>query len=309
MSQPPDTGTSTPPHCYRHPDRETYVACQRCARPICPDCMHSASVGFQCPECIKEGAKSTRSGRTAYGGLRPGDASVTSGALIAINAVVWLAVLATGGNSSRLLNWLVLRTQGLCFSPVTGASDVNGLSCPAGTLHPGVVDGAYWQVLTSAFTHVQVWHIGFNMLALWVLGPQLELAIGRFRFLALYFISALAGSALVLWLGPEYSFGGTLGASGAIFGLMGALGIVALKVGGDIRGVLTWIGINFAFTFLVANISWQGHLGGFLAGTAIGAILVYAPRGPRRTTVQVAGMSAVAAVVVVAIVARIAMLS
>jgi membrane associated rhomboid family serine protease len=143
------------------------------------------------------------------------------------------------------------------------------------------------------------------LLALWVLGPQLELTVGRLRFLALYFISGLAGSAMVLWATPEYSFGGTLGASGAIFGLMGALAVVALKVGGDVRGILTWIGINFFLTFAIAHISWQGHLGGFVAGTLVGAILVYAPRGPRRTPIQVAGTSAVALVVIAAILARI----
>jgi len=226
--------------------------------------------------------------------------------LIALNVAVWIGVLADGGNGSRVLDFLVLRTQGMCQSPVI-PFDVAQSACDAGggTWLPGVVDGAYWQVLTSMFSHVSPVHIGFNMLALWVLGPQLELAIGRVRFLALYFVSGLAGSALVLWLGPEYAYGGTLGASGAIFGLMGALAVVALKVGGDVRGILTWIGINFFLTFAIANISWQGHLGGFVAGSAIGAILVYAPRGPQRTPVQVAGTSAVALVVVAAIVARI----
>jgi membrane associated rhomboid family serine protease len=273
--------------------------------------MRPAAVGFQCPECVKEGARSTRAGRTAYGGLRPTDASRTSMVLIALNVGVWIAVLATGGQSGRLLDWLVLRTQALCFVPGGGGADVGRSVCEraGGDYLPGVVDGAYWQLVTSMFSHVQPWHIGFNMLALWVLGPQLELAVGRVRFLALYLVSGLAGGALVLWLGPEYSLGGTLGASGAIFGLMGALGVVALKVGGDVRGVLTWIGINFVFTFLIANISWQGHVGGFLAGTAIGAILVYAPRGPRRTALQALGISAVALVVLGAIVARIVQLS
>jgi membrane associated rhomboid family serine protease len=271
--------------------------------------MRPAAVGFQCPECIKEGAKSTRSGRTAYGGLRPTDASVTSGVLIALNVAVWIAVLATGGAASRVLDWLVLRPQGLCLTSA-GAFDSDGLSCQAGaTLLPGFVDGAYWQLLTSMFSHLAIWHIGFNMLALWVLGPQLEVAVGRLRFLALYFVSGLAGGALVLWAGPEYTAGGTLGASGAIFGLMGALAVIALKVGGDVRGVLTWIGINFALTFLIGNISWQGHLGGFLAGSAIGAVLVFAPRGPRRTPAQALGTAAITVVVVGAILARVVSLS
>src|SRR5207342_1251047 len=119
--QPAGTGVPT---CYRHPDREAHIRCQRCDRVICPDCMRPAAVGFQCPECVKEGAKATRSGRTAYGGLRPSDASVTSGVLIALNAAVWLAVLVTGGGSSRVLDWLVLRTQALCLVP-GGAGDVS----------------------------------------------------------------------------------------------------------------------------------------------------------------------------------------
>jgi membrane associated rhomboid family serine protease len=310
LTQPQAPEGAGVPTCYRHPDREAHIRCQRCNRVICPDCMRPAAVGFQCPECVKEGAKSTRSGRTAYGGLRPTDASRTSAVIIALNVAVWIAVLATGGSSSRLLDWLVLRTQGFCYIPGASVLESHGLSCPQGsTSYPGVVDGAYWEVVTSMFTHVQLWHIGFNMFALWVLGPQLELAVGRVRFLALYLVSGLAGSALVLWAAPEYSFGGTLGASGAIFGLMGALVIVVLKVGGDLRGVLTWIAINFVFTFVVSGISWQGHVGGFVAGTAIGAVLVYAPRGPRRTAVQVLGTSAIALVVVGAIVVRVATLS
>lgn len=297
------------PTCYRHPDREAHIRCQRCNRVICPDCMRPAAVGFQCPECVKEGARATRAGRTAYGGLRPTDASLTSGVLIALNVAVWLAVVVTGGNASRLLDYLVLRTQGVCLSS-SAVTTSEGLACPGGgRLLPGVADGAYWELLTSMFSHVQLWHIGFNMLALWVLGPQLELAVGRLRFLALYLVSGLAGGALVLWATPSTSFAGTLGASGAIFGLMGALAVVALKVGGDLRSVATWIGINFLFTFLIANISWQGHLGGFLAGTAIGAILVYAPRGPRRTSVQALGVTAVTLLVLGAIAARIAQLS
>ena len=193
-----------------------------------------------------------------------------------------------------------LRPEGFCLF-AGGFTEATGLSCAdGGQLVPGVADGAYWQLVTSMFTHVSIVHIGFNMLALWVLGPQLELAVGRVRFLALYFLSGLAGSALVYW-GDR----GALGASGAIFGLMGALLIVAIKARGDVRGILTWIGLNFVITFVFVNaISWEGHLGGFVGGTAIGAILVYAPRGPRRTTVQVAGLVAVAVVIAVAIVAR-----
>jgi membrane associated rhomboid family serine protease len=306
VSQPPLSPETEVPTCYRHPGREAHIRCQRCNRIICPDCMRPAAVGFQCPSCVAEGAKTTRSGRTAYGGLRPTDASITSMVLIAVNVGVWIAILATGGNGSRLLDYLALRTQALCQVPGSGGADVSQAVCEraGGTYLPGVADGAYWQLVTSMFTHVQMLHIGFNMLALWVLGPQLELAVGRARFLALYFLSGLAGSALVYWLAPEYTLGGTIGASGAIFGLMGALVIVVLKVGGDVRGIMTWVGINFVITFVLSGISWQGHVGGFVCGVVTGAILVYAPRGPRRTAIQVGGLVAVGLVIAAAIVLR-----
>ncbi len=302
MSQPagppdePDQPAPAAPVCYRHPDRETHIRCQRCERPICPDCMRQAPVGFQCPECVRQGARETRSARTAYGGIRSADPTLTSRVLVVANAAVWVLIVATGAAASVWVDRLALNPLVACTEAAFGR-------CVA--THDGVALGSWWQPLTSAFTHVQVLHIGFNMLALWVLGPQLELAIGRLRFLALYFISGLAGSAMVLWFGPEYTLGGTLGASGAIFGLLGALGVLALKVGGDVRSILIWIGINFVFTFTVANISWQGHLGGFIAGAAIGAVLVFAPRGRRRTAVQLGGTAAIAVAVLAAIVLRI----
>ena len=307
MTHPPTPETGVPT-CYRHPGRESYIRCQRCDRTICPDCMRDASVGFQCPDCVAEGQKATRSGRTAYGGLRPTNAGLTSFVLIGINIAVWVAVLATGGSASRLVDYLALRAKGLCWTS-GGGFDVSQQLCTSrgGEWLPGVSDGAYWQLLTSAFTHVEPWHIAFNMLALYVLGPQLELAIGRARFLALYLLSALTGSALVYWASPEFQ--ATLGASGAIFGLMGALLVVVHKVGGDYRTVLTWVAINFVFTFLfVGRISWQGHLGGFLGGALVAAVIVYAPRGPRRTLVQVSGMAAIGALTALAIVLRSAAL-
>jgi len=165
----------------------------------------------------------------------------------------------------------------------------------------GVSDGAYWQLMTSAFTHVQVWHIGFNMLALWVLGPQLELALGRVRFLALYLLSALTGSVAVYWFSATNS--STVGASGAIFGLMGALLVIAYKVRGDVQQIMIWIGINAVLTFTVSDISWQGHLGGFLGGVAIAGLLAYAPR-ERRTVIQVAGLVGLTLVMLVAVAVR-----
>ena len=280
--------------------------------------MRDAAVGFQCKNCIADGAKQTRSGRTAYGGQRPRNPHLTSGILTGISAFVFLLIQSTGANNSRWIERLALLPTGRCVDDdLGGAYDVTSQtacnfieSVQTGThttWFPGVADGAYWQLGTSMFTHVAVWHIAFNLLALWQLGPQLEVAFGRARFLGLYLLSGLMGSAFVYWFSAENS--ATLGASGALFGLMGALLIVAHKVGGDTRTILGWIGINFVITVLAASfISWQGHLGGFIGGVALAAAIVYAPR-TNRALWQYAALGAMAVFIVVAIVARTVMLS
>ncbi len=311
MSDPASPSpTEAVPTCYRHPGREAYIRCQRCGRVICPDCMRDSAVGFQCPECVKEGAKTTRSGRTAYGGLRPTNAAITSIVIIGLNVLIWLMVTVSGGKGSKLVDALSLIPVGRCDSLRSSGAYYPGIGSEAvcsaiptgdGLWHPGVADGAYWQLLSSTFMHVEIWHIGFNMLALWVLGPQLELAIGRARFIALYFLSAFAGSALVLWAAPTNS--STLGASGAVFGLMAALLVLAFKVGGSYQQILMWIGINAVLTFSF-GFSWQGHLGGFLGGLAVAVVLVYAPRR-HRVQVQAAGLTAIGLVIATAIAAGI----
>jgi membrane associated rhomboid family serine protease len=300
------------PTCYRHPGRETYIRCQRCGKPICPDCMRNAAVGFQCPDCVAEGHQNTRQARTAYGGLRTTRHGVVSLTLIGINVAVWLLVLVTGASTSPWVERLALIPRGQC-SPRTGfwypgvPSEALCQVHPGATWYAGVATGAPWQLVTSMFTHVEVWHIGFNMLALWFLGPQLEMVLGRVRFLGVYLLSGLVGSAAVYWLSPPAT--ATLGASGAIFGLMGALLVLALKVGADPSQILIWIGINFALTFFAgAGISWQGHLGGFVGGIVLASILAYAPRN-NRTAWQAGGFACVAVLVAVALIARTAALT
>jgi membrane associated rhomboid family serine protease len=246
--------------------------------------MRSAAVGFQCPSCVKEGSRSTRQARTPYGGQRVGDPRLTSFVLIGLNALVWLAIAATGGSSSGLVDLLALL-------PDSARQLENGQV----TVVQGVDDGAWWQLVTSMFTHVELLHIGFNMLALYFLGPMLEAVLGRARFVALYLVSGLCGSAAVVLLSAPNSQ--TVGASGAIFGLMGALAVVATKVGGQLQPILMWLGLNLVFTFTVAGISWQGHLGGLVGGAVLGAAMVYAPR-KHRSLVQ---WSAVALVLVLAL--------
>lgn len=267
--------------------------------------MRSAAVGFQCPDCVKSGSRETRSGRTAYGGQRSANPALTSQVLIVLNVAVWIAIVATGSRSSDLINRLALIPGGRCegaggvYYPGIGESRCVGSNV---TWVDGVASGAPWQLVTSMFTHVDVWHIGFNMLALWFLGPQLEAAIGRGRYLALYFGSGLAGSALVYLAADQDS--STLGASGAIFGLMAGLLVIAFKVRGDVQSIMVWIGLNAAITVVGRGfISWQGHLGGFLGGLALMVIIAYAPR-ERRTWWQLAGFALVGIVVFGTIAAR-----
>lgn len=303
--------------CYRHTGREAHITCQRCGRNICPDCMVPASVGFQCPECVNRGAKETRQAKGAYGGARSTNPALTSWVLIGINVAVWLLVRTTGGHGSSWVDRLALLGQGRCVDPTNAgmyypnhgseqACTTLGGSSYATEWVPGVADGAAWQLVTSMFTHVDLMHIGFNMLALWFLGPQLEAAIGRVRFLALYLGAGLTGSAVVYWLSsPDAQ---TLGASGSVFGLMAALLVVSLKVGADPSPLLVWIGINVFITVTNrGSISWEGHLGGFLGGLAIIAMIVYSPKR-HRTWWQFTGMGVLLVAVLVAVVARTAVL-
>lgn len=240
--------------------------------------MTPGAVGFQCPECVHEGRKQTRQGVLPYGGERSRDPRLTSMVLIAVNALVWVATIVFKG---RAINLLAITPAGTCIQGnyIVSATQAQ---CLAGNLEwvPGVGSGAWWQVLTSAFTHIEVWHIFVNMFSLWILGPQLEQVFGRLRFLAIYLVSAVAGSALIMWFAhPNQS---TLGASGAIFGLLGAILLVAHKHGGAVQQILMILGINVVITVLGGSfISWQGHLGGFLGGAAVTAALMYLPKSQR----------------------------
>jgi membrane associated rhomboid family serine protease len=280
--QPPEPqpGSSAVPHCYRHPDRETYIKCQRCGKPICPQCMNQAAVGFQCPDCVAEARSAAPRPRTAYGGVaRRGDNAVTL-TLIGLNLAMFVAIQVTGGTGSQLL----LET----------------------VLFPGQVAlGEWWRLVTSTFVHVDLFHIFFNMFALWIFGPGLEQLLGRTRFIALYLLSGLAGSVAVHLLSSPGT--PTLGASGAVFGLLGAALVVTVRRGYDASWLLGLLGINLLFTFLAPNISWQGHLGGLVGGLLMGAALAWAP--PRhRVLVHTLAFAAVFALCLVLIYVRSAQL-
>ena len=294
--------------CYRHPDRPTYIRCQRCGRPICGDCMISAAVGFQCPDCVSEFAKQTRQHEGPYGGTRSANPRLTTIVLIAINVAVWALILVVGDALTGLLS---LQPGGICLSatdPTRWYPDATTAArcvLAGGAWQAGVASGAWWQVLTSAFTHVAPMHLGMNMISLWFLGPPMEAALGRARFLAVYLLSALTASAAVMWFAESTTQ--TLGASGAVFGLIGSLVVVGLKVKADLRIAFIWLGINLAFTFLNPGISWQGHIGGLVGGLAATAIIVYAPRKDR-SRIQWAGLAGLAVLTIIAIVVRAAQL-
>jgi membrane associated rhomboid family serine protease len=269
----PSTPQATPT-CYRHPDRATYVRCARCNRYICPECMNDAAVGHQCAECVGAGAKTVRQPRTSFGGREYGAKPVVTYGLIAINVLMFVLQNVSADLQSELV----------LFSPA-------------------VADGELYRLLTSAFLHYGTTHLLFNMWALYVVGPPLEMWLGRLRFGALYVLSALGGSVLVYLLS---SLGAqTAGASGAVFGLFGATFVVGKRLNLDVKWVIGLIAINLAFTFVIPlissqNISWQGHIGGLVTGALVAAAYAYAPR-ERRTLFQVSVSVAILAVFVLLI--------
>jgi membrane associated rhomboid family serine protease len=263
-----------PAVCYRHPNREAHIRCVRCERRICPDCMIPASVGFQCPECVKAGNSSVRRATTVFGGRVTDDPGWVSKVLIAVNVVAYVLQQAVDGFTVRFF-------------------DLGAL--PPGDPVVGVASGEYYRLITSAFLHGGIVHLLLNMYALYLFGPPVEAALGRVRFTALYLLSALGGSAL------SYAFANpvqpSLGASGAVFGLLGAFLVINRRLGRDTSGVMVLLAINFVYGFLVPRIDWRAHVGGLVVGALCAAVIAYAPNDKRRTTVQVAGFVAILLVV------------
>jgi membrane associated rhomboid family serine protease len=274
------------PRCYRHPDRETWVSCTRCERPICPECLRPASVGFQCPQCVAEGNSSMRKPRSPYGGTiaaRPGLASIALG-LLNVVAFIVTALTAPGGvtgnTGSKLFDELEL-------VPLRVAAD-----------------GQYWRLLGAAFLHIGLLHLAGNMLSLAIVGPALERLLGWWRFLALYLLAALGGSVAVYLFGSP--FGAVAGASGAIFGLFAATLVVVRKLGLDARFMVLAVALNFGVSF-APGISLLGHVGGFVVGGLLALAMTYAP-AKSRTQVQILAMGGLLAIMVALILIRTDML-
>ncbi|MBA3489053.1 MAG: rhomboid family intramembrane serine protease [Longispora sp.] len=286
--------------CYRHPGRETHILCTRCDRPICPDCMTEASVGFQCPECISEGRSTQRQARTWFGGTAAGQLGYVTITLIALNVLVFLANLVVSrgasfgnglfGGGTILHQWGAVHGPDVVIAGFPCADNPDAI-CQVTESAPGIDSGAYYRLVTSMFLQYGAIHLAVNMWALWILGRQLEMVLGPLRFAALYLIGGLGGSVAAYLFAPESL---TAGASGAIFGLFAAFILVLRKLGRSLAPIMPIILINVFITFAVPNISVAGHLGGFLTGGLVAAGLVYAPQN-KRTPVQVAVAASVIA--------------
>lgn len=272
------------PVCPRHPDRESYVRCQRCERPVCPECQRPAAVGVQCIDCVKEQGRTVRSARTVFGGRvtdRP--ARVTHG-IIALCVGVYLLQVTLG-------------------SVFTGQFEYA----------PYLTIAEPWRMLTAAFLHSPsfVLHILANMYALWIVGPYLERLLGPVRFAALYLLSALGGSVGFFVLadaGSAWSWArATVGASGAIFGLFATLLLVNRRLGRDSAGIVGVIVINGVLGFMPnLNIAWQAHLGGLVTGGLVAAVLVYSPH-QGRSRWHPLGLASIAVLLLALIMIKIAL--
>ncbi len=249
-----EASTQTRQTCYRHPNRETGVSCSNCGRPICPECMTSTPVGMRCPEC----ARQTTKVRVGQGAFSPttGKMPATIG-LIAINVIVFVIELAGGGAGSLSGGGTVIHDAGL--------------------RGPDVANGDWWRVISSGFLHAGFLHLLLNMYVLYIAGSILEPGIGTPRFLGIYFVSLIAGSLGALVVDPNSL---TVGASGAIFGLMAA--VVVIARGRGVEQLASQFGLfivlNLVLTFSISGISVGGHIGGLIGGTVAALLVLFVER-------------------------------
>jgi len=261
-------------YCYRHPDRETGLSCSECGRPICTDCMTVAAVGLRCPEHAGKQPRPARVATTVRSFGAEGTGGVVTKALIAINVAVYLitAVQGPGINDpggSLFTKWYLLGSE--------------------------VANGGWWRLITAAFLHANIIHLALNMLALWWFGTPVEAFLGRTRFLLVYLVSGLAGSAGALIASPNNV---TVGASGAIFGILGSALVLERQrinvLGGSALAIIV---INVIFTLTIPGISIGGHLGGLIGGA--GATLALSHFGRRHPGYGRASLLGIAGVVII----------
>lgn len=250
--------TTQTQYCYRHPDRETGLSCSECGRPICADCANFGPVGIRCPDhaSARKAGPATR--------IKPRPVLRTPGIALGTNRAPVTYVLIA-------LNLVIY---------VIGASQAGGLNNPGlgifvpGSLYrrwvlygPWVPHGGWYRLVSSMFLHESLLHIGFNMYVLWAIGRIVEQYLGTARFIGLYFVSGLAGSAGALLVWPQSP---GLGASGAIFGVLGAMMILEWQATGSFAGqAFVLVVINLGLSFVIPHVGWGAHLGGLIGGILI----------------------------------------
>ncbi len=259
--------------CYRHPDRGTGIACQRCGRPICGECMHPASVGFQCPRCVGLARSGVREPRTRFGARVDHGGGRATKALMVLLAVVYV---------------LDLLTRGLVQSPLL-------------MFNPAVASGELWRLVTSGLVSGSLLGLAMNLIVLHLAGRAIESEVGAARFVALFFAGALGGSTLFYLLGPETA--ATIGGASAVVGLLAANAIGKRRSGEDVRGDVALFVVLVLYSLLVgfSSFGWLTMIGGILVGALAGWVLAYAPR-TNRNAIQVFGLLAVVGLCLVAVV-------
>jgi membrane associated rhomboid family serine protease len=263
--------------CYRHPDRQSFVLCQRCGRTICPECQTPAAVGVHCPECVREQRMQFAANGRASGA--PSGFTVARRRFAMLDQKATVVIVAV-----TVLLWLVDEVSGRALTQLFA---YNAAFLPT---QP-------WRMLTSLFVHGSIWHILFNMWAVWIFGRMLENMLGTWRFVALYFISGLAGSMAVTLIAPGVT---VIGASGAVFGLFAAFFVVQRSLGVNAVQLLVVMGLNLAIGFIPGfNIAWQAHIGGIVAGFLIGYVFSKT-RNVRQRGLQTGLLIAIAVATVVA---------
>lgn len=274
-------------YCYRHPNRQSYVLCQRCGRTICPECQTQAAVGVICPECMREQrATAPRTKPEMLRRLTGRGAPVITYAIIAVCVVVYIAQ-SLPGIGDTVTN--ALQYAGI-YSYPSGSVVRTGQGAMLASFEP-------WRMFTSIFGHLSILHILLNMYTLWIFGILLEPMLGRARYLVLFVLAGWAGSLGVMFIAPPNQ--GALGASGAIFGMIAALLVIQRRLGGNITQLLVLVGINLVIGFIPAfGIAWQAHLGGLIGGAIMGVIFVETRRLTRRR-LQIGLLVALAAVFLV----------
>lgn len=272
MNQPPNPAAQPQaalPGCWWHPNRPTGLSCSRCGRPACPDCLREAPVGFQCTDCVHAGGQEQRRQHRGYQeagfgqrtvfGARLSQSVLVTQVILAVNVLVFLLTVVQAGS--------------LTSNELSSLFQYGSLYGDATLGH-----GEWWRVLTNGFLHYGPIHIAVNMFSLWMMGRSLEQVCGRGRYLALYFVSMLGASAAVLLFGNPSEFPGTAGASGALFGLMGAYAVTVLKLRLNPTGLIITLALNAFITFGIPGISIYGHIGGLVTGALVTVALLYAPQ-------------------------------